>query len=150
MKKLLFLLPLLLTAACSNVQLKHEPQKDAVIRYQPTDDFEKYRDVHAPVFMPFGPNAVGYSQIIETCTHDFNIIGRRATIYYVVDGEHRSAEGKILDVAKTYDIVILEAHVVFYVPALQAEFPLTAKLAFNVKDIDFILVDGSPIKEETK
>lgn len=116
MKKLLVLLPLLLTA-CSSVQLKKvEPRHDApVIRYQPPAEEEPKVDMSffEPVkldgtvgaFRCFREGDVEGQLVRADVVRNLDI-GQVATIYVVHEGRHLGIEGILAGVTEENELVI--------------------------------------------
>ncbi len=144
MKKLLFLLPLLLTA-CSSLQLKREPQdrEPPVIHIQPTAEVpaQEIEYSRIPTFVAFGPNAVGYETIFETTLGDCNIPDQGAKVACLVDteyGDHRLIEGKL------HKVHILNQELIL----LAVDTPLfkDVEIPLPEADVEFCLISDTQMR----
>ena len=132
-KKLVLLLPLLLTA-CSSVQLKREPQQHeaTMIHIQPYE----YDSLHIPAF-------VCHSEPDKTPIFADWLraedIGHPVTVYYTHDGYYFTAEGTLNAIYP--DAIKLDEH--FSVFMLGAWYPLNASEYIHLDQIEFVLVEGT-------
>ena len=141
MKKLLIVLPLLLTA-CSSIQLKNTEQQHnrTMIHVQPTIFDAVNTDRPINIFRCFAPGDVDG----ELCRADIlrNIDrGQLVTVSYVQDGDHWIAEGTLRDLVNNK--LKLEEHFNVYLTVSSAPYPITAFEYINTADIEYVVVDGS-------
>jgi hypothetical protein len=142
MKKLLLLLPLLLTA-CSSLQLKREPQEREPITFHITQEVaDSYSRI--PVFLITGPNAVGYETIVETTLGDCNLVsGMKMACNFLTEyGDHRLIEGTL------HKVTVLNTELPFIV----VDTPLfkDVELPLPDHDVDFCLMYYVYDLKETK
>lgn len=143
MKKLLFLLPLLL-AGCSGFQMKQtEPKQIGVIRYQqPVDEgmFDEL-DNETPVnaFRCFNPGQVEGEEVRADVLRNIDK-GAWVTVYFVHNGYHFSTDGILLQLT-TNGKIKLEEHVLIHM--LGKTYPLTVNSYVDVKEIEYVLIDAS-------
>lgn len=132
MKRLLVLLPLLLTA-CSSVQLKREPKHEATLIHIQPYPYES----HIPAFVCRDDKETA---VIADWLREEDL-GHLVTVYYVHNGYSFSAEGKLLQFND--DRVKLLEHVELYFTALGTAYPLDVNEYIHTDEIEFVLVEGN-------
>ena len=142
MKKLLVVLPLLLTA-CSSMQMKHtEPRQDRTMIHIQPSTFDAVNDnTPIDIFRCFAPGDVDG----ELCRTDIlrNIDKEQmVTVYYVQEDEHWSAEGTLRELTPNNKLK-LEEHLNVYLTVDGPPIPIVAFEYINVADIEYVVVDGS-------
>ncbi len=142
MKKLLVLLPLLLTA-CSSVQFKNTEQRHdrTMIHIQPSPFDVVNENTPINIFRCFAPGEVDG----ELCRADVlrSIdMNQLVTVSYIQGDEHWIAEGTLTELTSNNKLKLLERLNVY----LTESGPAIHIVAFeyiNIADIEFMVVDGS-------